>query len=1114
MEQKNLTYSKGLTAVPSDMLCSDEELELCDGMTYQDGELKPIQKPKKILDGGIVNRVLFVHHVANQDNYINTDGDAVYWYNENNTEPKNKKIADITVTNVEVIGNTLVLNTSDGLRYAIWNGSRHNYEYIEKLPIPEMEFYVHTGYESGGSISGEKSQSYEGILSYTQRIAGDAQKYWAVEDEKSYNDTVIGLYSACKKQVEEKNAFIYPFFLRYALKLYDGTYTYISNPVLIFPCVKEAHYMQANLNDKILWSYIKGHHIGFEINRELVSTLWKDIIKGITVFASPGIATYETDNADTIASGYFPSANDPDGVNSHGNYYQNDIPMPAGDWVNLCFLKRKSESEILYELSQTSTFFKICDIDINEYITSPIRTLQNYMHAHVVTNLTTQEQLPNDDFYSHCPVTANVIKTYNRRITLGDIHRGFFDGFKNHTVFKLNGSRNHFATYVYIKTDTGDRIVKVEGNHLQGDMPGVWFYYPDARAYKAEAWIKDNSSWYVFTMNLTPHSGLNGAYYIGDLPKENFGSSWEYDSRFTKRPETAIMPTPNYEFEELPSVLMTSEVNNPWLFLAKGYNYVPDTKIIGLATTTSAISQGQFGAYPLLVFTNKGIYSMTVADDGYYSGVKPPMSREVCNNPNSITEVDNAVFFTSSKGLMLITGGNVTCVSKQLKSHINTDAVSNGYIDIEDFFSDCDIAYDYKSNMLFIFKPQTTFCLIYNFASGTFSFAKNDVFLTHTLNNYPDYLIQSYIDSGSSTPSPTPLDDDIKDYFSLDNTTQYYLATAENIQPDADDISNATKPVLNNTDQKYLWRKTIFKYMFDNISETDTDVYPNAAIPSCVQLYGTGSMSRNGFDYIGELSSTDAGLRIVLANTKEYTDDDSPTSGYEYAFSCEVSSLDDNPITAITIENNQPEMTLYEIDDTAVNVEGTFNLDVSKTVHTILIHGEYSESGAYNGDIIIHCFSRSQERQVKFSKVKLEYSNTKTTYIPHVEDVAETQVECIAEYGDSGAGVFSLIQKPNEDDDENVYSGVIQTRPLKLGNAMTLKSIRQVKNLMYMNENANVSMRLFVSNDLHTWTEVGTIKGAGYKFFKIRYEFTGMKATDRFTTTVVRYEPRQSHILR
>ena len=48
-KQQQLTFDKGITNVPSDILCSDNALEESVGMIYDNGEHRVIQKPHTTL---------------------------------------------------------------------------------------------------------------------------------------------------------------------------------------------------------------------------------------------------------------------------------------------------------------------------------------------------------------------------------------------------------------------------------------------------------------------------------------------------------------------------------------------------------------------------------------------------------------------------------------------------------------------------------------------------------------------------------------------------------------------------------------------------------------------------------------------------------------------------------------------------------------------------------------------------------------------------------------------------------------------------------------------------------------------------------------------------------
>jgi hypothetical protein len=213
---------------------------------------------------------------------------------------------------------------------------------------------------------------------------------------------------------------------------------------------------------------------------------------------------------------------------------------------------------------------------------------------------------------------------------------------------------------VTIKADQGEYTVKHTAN-VSDHIQGIFFYYPDSRA-KHVIIMKDDTC--ILNEDLKEHGGLNGAFYFKGLPGIDVN----------EEPRTTTPTIPRYDnnaTEQLGNYIVTSEVNNPFVYKADGYNKVGTGKIIGMSTTTQALSQGQFGQFPLLVFSESGIWAMDLDKTGLFISVHP-MSREVCNNAKSITQTDGAVFFTSEKGLMVITGSEIRCVSEQLNGKIDT----------------------------------------------------------------------------------------------------------------------------------------------------------------------------------------------------------------------------------------------------------------------------------------------------------------------------------------------------------------------------------------------------------------------------------------------------------
>lgn len=143
-----------------------------------------------------------------------------------------------------------------------------------------------------------------------------------------------------------------------------------------------------------------------------------------------------------------------------------------------------------------------------------------------------------------------------------------------------------------------------------------------------------------------------------------------------------------------------------------------------------------------MVFTTEGIYGLSVNSEGLYSA-SFPISREVCNNINSITPTDRLVFFTSEKGLMAISGNTAQCVSAQLSGPTprNFNIIGDG--DFRKFLANCRIAYDYRESLIRIYSPTHDYHYIYNMLDQTFAKAHNEnTTPIAVVSSYPDHLVQ------------------------------------------------------------------------------------------------------------------------------------------------------------------------------------------------------------------------------------------------------------------------------------------------------------------------------------------------------------------------------------
>lgn len=188
-------------------------------------------------------------------------------------------------------------------------------------------------------------------------------------------------------------------------------------------------------------------------------------------------------------------------------------------------------------------------------------------------------------------------------------------------------------------------------------------------------------------------------------------------------------------------------------------------EIKGISTSAKALSQGQFGQFPLYVFSSDGIYALEVASDGSFSATNP-VSRDVCNNADSITQIDGAVVFTTDQGLKLIQGSEVVLLSGHMDGH-NIDEskfFGKGFFgqystkecdlspfdnlvvqetrDFREILSTCKIAYDYSNRLLRIFPEGGGKWYVYSLDTREFACESSLGDVGSVVAGYPAPLVQ------------------------------------------------------------------------------------------------------------------------------------------------------------------------------------------------------------------------------------------------------------------------------------------------------------------------------------------------------------------------------------
>ncbi len=785
--EHRIAYKAGITRTPSDFLCEDGELAECINLTTENEELKVVQQPEAMFGGEAKAPIIYVHEGSSYKNYITLADRQLRFFDEPGVTGTITPYGSDTKPLITHVGNILVVCDGSDMEYFLWKPDTKSYHSLgNKIPEPKMEFAMVYGNWGTANRSGYSCNYTAPIGDCLEfNACGNPQarydwQYPEVKNQAQYNDLVIGLYSKSLKGLAENKLFTEPFIIRYALELSDGSYTYLSAPIMMFPhitgnCCASAHDGELRMN-------VYGDQLAFRSTFDYSE--WSDLVKGVVVFASDGINLYDLGTDQKPKPGYgSPYAADgtptgtkwQDGIMAEGKGYNPrrftehsskfferviDSDVRWAFYVDFIPLNSRSGTEIMDDLESTSVFYKLFEAGTRgtgEWVSS-----KQYIKSHVLDNLTTQDQLNTDDYYSRCPLVPQFMMSYNSRLHLAGVSRGFFEGFDSFLPFD-NNNEYTYDVFVYIRTPSGTRVV--QHHYSTYEKVGIYFFYPDPRAYKAVAFIETDgwepdNHYCVSVMELKEHPSLNGSYYFGHLPNDGDTGEPTAISGDGIPTYAECLAAVNTTAEPLSNQIFTSEVNNPFIFTAKGNKTVGTGHIIALATLTTALSQGQFGQHPVTVFSSDGIWAMEVEKEGYLKPAQS-MSREVCINANTILETDGAVFFASKKGLMIIMGNQVKCVTEQMKGRaFNTGSIPDissgndwsGLItscaDDAGFLqyirnSDCFLAYDYIDSRILIINPSYTYSFLFGMMDGSVSKHVIPSGAVRAVRSYPDYLLQS-----------------------------------------------------------------------------------------------------------------------------------------------------------------------------------------------------------------------------------------------------------------------------------------------------------------------------------------------------------------------------------
>lgn len=815
---------KGLSLTPDDHHVQPGELSVCANLELHNGALRPSvvngTTTTALIDDWEDNvTLLYVHKgsgythligsVTNNLDRENTGTALPYkrlvWFEEDGTYGDGIVVLASSTTEVYSIlsvGNTLIALTSDGPMYAKWEGNE--YTYIgSHIPECNLSFGLQGRYfiehNDRFNVNLTNLSSYSIGTNFEDIIGGNFTK----ESITDITEQVLSHVNKFITNHHDKGKFMFPFFVRYAYRLYDGSLIMHSAPVLMIcntGCLPYVFADTSGSNNTAFTSCTVRAGL-FDLDYKLLDASlinelkkWSDIIKSVDVFVSKPFYRYDASGKvksvnswawDNEITGQYCVAKVTEGISGEtdantypigdfGNRYQRHA-MKAftyygrKEYGHYVFqLPTKRDAVFNAEIRENSNFFLLASI--NPELLATERTVINLKEGFYGSikeeevNLGTiyTRELMSDDYESHDTIIPQTGFVYNSRLSVGQILRKLYDGYIPGAQFPFTDGlilpatslvdgkvapddtydvANDYNSYIqitYLINEKGRKIAVTSPEFMFGYlMPLPYLYYPNTHAYKAIIRRRKVVSDLIQDVKycevpLEPHPLLNGAVYFKGFDHED--------------PEAYVSTRPGLDGADtvdtsiaIPNKLYVSEVNNPFYFPVENIVTVGIGSIIGLASTTRALSQGQFGQYPLIAFCTDGVWALDVSASGTFSSIHP-ISREICVNADSICQLDQSVLFATERGISQVVESSVVSISdildgplfniSVLGSELQTIAAlySSALTDLASFtthpitfFKTAKLVYDFINARVLALSTSSRYAFVYSLRDNAWS---------------------------------------------------------------------------------------------------------------------------------------------------------------------------------------------------------------------------------------------------------------------------------------------------------------------------------------------------------------------------------------------------------
>mgnify|MGYP003291422334 CR=1 FL=1 len=719
------------------------------GARHLDGNIRPAQGLEQNSEVSLADgdKLLYVHRYGDYEHYImvTTDGELVY--TDKDDRGQTHDIGYIgEFTHIASIGNALVVSgvslshTSSVKSIVVWVWQNGQYVY-KSMPAHDQNLVL---FEVLHGAYGGRSDS--GTIKWNKNYFGSGGTY---VDDNSVSRELGSWYNVGKGMIQEdawsRNVFVDAMFVRYGLRMSDGSYAMVSPPLLFEPRKDYIYQGTAVLDNSYNGTEVKpymqmdgGYSLNYRIYADDINLIDRELIPYIDIFISEPIAKDKLAEQNISRFSISPNPNTNTGA---GNYTLTfDVPQKG------------------IEVKDHFVYYRVDSIDVSE-MQRALQTSGAYGNytLEIGHKMSYLRQLPTlERVMSPSRYDGNSVIVYNNRLHIGGVTEYLAGGYGlPQYSYAADEDRDGFMTsteqvvILYYSVDGEAYVTRsvIPEGFVIGDTINKLLSFPDSRVTRMViAWTMNTAAKKIDVL-MREHPMDNMSYYYNSagIPVEDISLS-AYNSLKSITIDNRVFRS---------DVLKVSELNNPLVWPNDKTYTVGSGSIVSMAVATKAMSQGQFGQYPLYVFTSEGVYAMlSGGGDVLYSNVAP-VNRHIVENAKTVCAIDDAVVFGTRQGLFVMSGGDAVCISGPLDDH---GVIRNGrgvetvvlaaffgapplteFITMRELVSQGCVSYDYANEEILLYNPGRILCYAYSLKNKMWqSYNRN---IHYIVDNYPELCV-------------------------------------------------------------------------------------------------------------------------------------------------------------------------------------------------------------------------------------------------------------------------------------------------------------------------------------------------------------------------------------